>query len=111
MKTSQMKVRVFGQTLNVRVDNEKVAAEKADGLFDEKTMSILLGTMDLAPNKEFSKEYVMSVFIHELSHAALDISGVSKGLTEQQEEAICWAIGNGFKDVISSEIKDYVTKL
>lgn len=55
------------------------------GLWDISTRTIEL--LSTAP-----KRHQWRVLFHELTHAALDDSGISQGLTEQLEESLCEAV-------------------
>lgn len=55
---------------------------------------------DLIIKLNNSKNSIKETFIHELTHAALSISGQSNILQPEMEEALCDCMGNMLKDCI-----------
>lgn len=54
-------------------------------------------------HNKYDKEATYNIIRHEVMHAMLMISGITEGLTEAQEEALCVLMETGYKSLIIGE--------
>lgn len=76
-------VKIYGTKVLIKIDDERLKAEEADGLFTDE------GDILLLSEYESRKEY-LRIYRHECIHALCDIMGFQ--LNENLEEALTHTI-------------------
>ena len=51
-------------------------------------------------SREIGLEAIQQTLLHEVAHALLYMSGVGCVLTDEQTEAVCDCLGNGFRGMV-----------
>lgn len=91
------KVTILGETFQVkRPQSITVDGDEADGAFDYETRVIEVSAV-------LDDHVAMSVLLHEMAHAWLDVSSMAGmlGLSEEREEALVLAIERQFLPAVA----------
>lgn len=95
-----LEIPVLGRKISVRFVSDKELNRLANdtdcvGLYDGNAETIYLSS-------SITHEHSRRVLLHELTHAVLNITGLSMLLEDKQEEAVCTAF-EGFLESFRSE--------
>lgn len=95
-----VKICVLGEWIPI-IYQDYLEAEDGtvcDGYFDTSNCEIRL-------NSTLPIQRIKQVLIHELTHAIMDITGLSDILTDEQEEAVCKANERSFGNLMSFDTR------